>query len=112
MKCKIKKYKLKNDIKINDILNDGFEYSLNRRYLTKFTKLKGSIILYISIPLEDIYSFDFYKNIDVLDDDFCQPYMPFYDNYCKDVDDDSYLGEVIRRYNDEMDCIGIFEEAI
>lgn len=107
---KVKKYKLKNNLKIDDILSCGFEYSLDRKYLTKFVKLKGSIILYIKIPLVSLYSFDFYNDIDVLDDDFCQPYMPFYNSYDSEVNHKCYLMDVIHRYNEEMDSITIFEE--
>lgn len=109
---KVKKYKLKENIKVNDILNNGFEYSVDCKYVTKFITLKGPIILYIKIPLDNIYSFDFYNNIDVLDDNFCQPYTPFYDNYNSDIVNNKYLTIIVNRYNEEMDKISIFEEII
>lgn len=106
---KINKYKLRENIAINDILNNEFKYSLDRKYLTKIKTLCNNISLIISVPLFDIYSFDFYKDIDVIDDDFCQPYMPFYDNYNKDVLDRKFLMKLIKIYNEEMDQITIFE---
>lgn len=106
---KINKYKLKEKVAINDILDNGFEYSLDKKYLTKFKSLHDSITLTIKMPLVDIYSFDFYNDVDILDEDFLQPYMPFYDNYNKDVIDRKFLKSLIKRYNEEMDEITIFE---
>lgn len=109
---RIKQYKLTDNINVDDILNNGFKYHLNKRYLSKFITLKGSIILLITISLDDIYSFDFYDNTDVLDDDFCQPYMPFYDNYNNDIVDSGYLADVVNRYNEELSNISIFKEVV
>lgn len=108
---KIKRYKIKFDTSINEILNNGFEYNVNYKCLTKFVTLKDSIVLYIRIPLSDLYSFDDFNNVDILDDDFCQPYTPFYNNYEKEIINNAFLIDVIRKYNDEMDKITFLYEV-
>lgn len=106
---KVKSYKIKDDITIQNILDNGFEYSLDKKYLTKYIILKSDITLYIKIPLENILSFDDIKNIDVLDEEFLQVYHPFYHRNKEDVTDHKFLIDVIARYNEEMDKINIFE---
>lgn len=112
MAIKIKRYNIKEQVKIQDILDDGFNYSVDCKYLTKFTTLKESIVLCITIPLKDICSFNDYDDVDVLDDDFCQPYMPFYDNYKEENTSNNFLMNVVKRYNEEMDNIKIFKEDL
>lgn len=41
----------------------------------------------------------------VLDEDFCQPYMPFYEYINNTVNLFPYLQTVIKRYNDVMDSV-------
>ena len=110
IEMKINRYKIKFDTTINEILNNGFEYSVNYKCLTKFITLKNSIVLYIRIPLSEIYAFDDINNVDVLDDDFCQPYTPFYNNYDKDINvENKFLIDVVKRYNEEMNKITFLE---
>ena len=46
-----------------------------------------------------------------MDEDFGQPYTPFYgDNYGKDIDNFPVLEMVIAKYNRFMSSLGIFEE--
>ena len=107
---KVKSYKIKEDTTIQSILDNGFKYSLDKKYLTKYIILKSDITLYIKIPLENILLFDDINNIDVLDDDFCQPYTPFYNNYDKDISvGNKFLIDVIKRYNEEMNKITFLE---
>lgn len=106
---KVKSYKIKEDTTIQKILDNGFKYSLDKKYLTKYTTLKSDVVLYIKIPLTNILSFDDIDNIDVLDEEFLQTYYPFYDRYDEDVTDHKFLIDVIKRYNEEMDKINIFE---
>lgn len=106
---KVKSYKIKEDTTIQKILGNGFEYSLDKKYLAKYIVLKSDITLYIKIPLTNILSFDDIKNVDVLDEEFLQTYYPFYDRYEEDVTDHKFLINVIERYNEEMDKISVFE---
>lgn len=106
---KVKSYKIKEDTTIQNILDNGFEYSLDKKYLTKYIILKSDIALYIKIPLANILLFDDIDNIDVLDEEFLQIYHPFYARQKEDISDHKFLIDVITRYNEEMDKINIFE---
>lgn len=107
---RIKSYKIKENTTIQKILDNGFKYSINTKYLTKYIHLKSSIGLYVRIPLENIFSFNDLSNVDVLDDNFCQIYTPFFNSYDKDIDvGNKFLISVIERYNQEMDKITFLE---
>lgn len=100
----INSYKLKNNISINDLLKEGFDYSCDRKYLTKTTTLNNSIILWIRIALKD-----FTTKIEVLDDEFCQYYIPFYEYQNKEIKSFKSLNKVIDKYNSEMNKLKCFE---
>ncbi len=112
---RINTYKLKNGVSKEDLSKLGFrEGSWHSLYegtdcMSKFINLYDSIELHITIKTNPI-KFDDFEDTLVLDDDFCQPYTPFYgDNYKKDVKDFSFLEKVIDRYNQVMDSQGVFE---
>ncbi len=113
--AKANTYKLKEGITAEDLDKLGFykDYWLNedkdRDCMGKTMMLIGDMELnmYISI---DTMEFDDFKNVLVLDSDYCQPYTPFYgENYKKDITDFDFLEKVIDRYNQAMDLQGIFE---
>ena len=112
---KAKSYKLRDGVTKEDLENVGFASRKHYRYEGEF--MGNMITLTRDIEL-DIYieinpmKFDDFKNIEVMDFSFGQPYTPFYgDNYKKYINDLPYLQEVIKRYNEEMDNLGIFEEV-
>lgn len=108
MKEVIKRYQLKSGVTAEDLLLNGFTFSLDgvirdisaQRY-TYINYILEDIELIIEIGINENgkLSFDDYKNVLVLDDDFCQPYYPFYD----DVEGFEYLNDVIKKYNNLMD---------
>lgn len=51
------------------------------------------------------------ENILVIDDDFCQPYTPFYNNFEIDVINFSALEFVIEQYNKLLDSFPFLEEV-
>lgn len=99
-------YKLKENTSINDLLKNGFDYSINRRYLVKVVKLKDTIILWVEVSLND-----FTAKIAVLDDDYCQYYTPFYNYMDKKIKGFEFLNKVIDSYNCEMEKITCFEKS-
>lgn len=112
---KAKSYKLKEGIAEEDLKNVGFESRKHFRHEGEFI---GSMITLIGDIELDIYvqtdpiQFDDFENIEVMDSSFGQPYTPFYgDNYKKYINDFPYLQEVIKRYNEVMDGLKIFEEV-
>lgn len=90
----IKKFKLKENISINELLEDGFSYSCDCKYLSKILPLKQSIIVWLKV-----YLLDYTLKIEVLDDDFGQYYTPFYEYQSGENKTFDYLEKVIDRYN-------------
>lgn len=60
----------------------------------------------LNVGFNTVDDWDDFEYVLILDDDFGQPYTPFYgDNYGKEISDFEFLQKVIRRYNEEMDKI-------
>ena len=107
---KINRYKLKDGITIDNLKKIGFsEYDNEGNVLKQNFHLIDEIEVDIIIPT-DLVKFDDFKNIDILDMDFCQPYTPFYEYWNKEVTGFKFLEKVIKRYNEVMDSIGVFEK--
>ena len=111
---KAKSYKIKENITREDLLDAGFKdghWRCKEECVSKNIRLIGDIELDIYVQTDPI-QFDDFENIKVMDFAFGQPYTPFYgENYKKYINDSPYLQEVIKRYNEVMDGLGIFEEA-
>ena len=123
---KIKRFKLKDNVTRDDLIELGFrnggswikkdaELFLSRCFEYKETEFEYSISIFeysISIAFSsDINDWNDFDNVLVLDEDFCQPYTPFYgDNYGKDITDFPTLENTIFKYNEFMSSLGIFEE--
>lgn len=117
---KIKRYKLKRNITKDDLIALGFKNGGSwikkdaELFLCKIFNYRKTHFEYsINIAFaSDINNWNDFDNILILDEDFCQPYTPFYgDNYGKDIDNFPTLENVITNYNDLMDSLGIFEEV-
>lgn len=104
-RMKIKDYKLKKPVNISNLLEDGFNYSTDCKFLSKYIQLKGSIYLSIRAYLKD-YSVE----IDILDDDWCQYYIPFYEYKDNKIKSFKFLEQIIKAYHMEMDSLKSFEE--
>lgn len=114
---KIKRFKLKDNVTKDDLIALGFksggswikkdaELFLSRYFCYK--KFEYSIGIAFS---SDIYDWNDFDNVLVLDEAFCQPYTPFYsDNYGKDITDFPSLEDTILKYNEFMSGLDIFEE--
>ena len=75
-------------------------------------KREYEISIIISFDSSDLESWNDFDNVLVLDEDFCQPYTPFYgDNYKKEVSDFPFLEWVISEYNALFDSLPVFEKA-
>ena len=82
-------------------------------YITKFFCLpeydfEFSISIYFKDDIGDWNDFD---NVLVLDDDFGQPYTPFYTNYKKEVSNFPCLEHCIEKYNEFMDSFDFLCEV-
>ena len=75
----------------------------------------GDYIIYIGFPdfEEGLVEWDDFNFVLVLDDDFGQPYTPFYGkNYKKDIQDFPCLECVIEKYNEFMDSFDFLCEDL
>lgn len=116
---KVKRFKLKDNVTRDDLFSLGFkpggswvkedaELFLNKCFYHKKTDFEYSICIAFGPNINDWNDFD---NVLILDEDFCQPYTPFYgNNDGKDIEDFPTLENVISKYNDFMNGLGIFEE--
>ena len=103
----IKQFKLKENITIDELIKDGFSYSCDYKYLSKTIPLEQTILAWIKVSLKD-YSL----SIDVIDDDYCQYYTPFYEYQEGNNKVFDFLAKVINRYNYELSKSNvIIEEA-
>ena len=112
---RIKRYVLRENVNSDDLDKLKFKSGSwqiaekDKLVMSKCIPLFDSIELHITIPLEK--EFDDFDDILVLDNDFCQPYTPFYgENYGREIEGFKFLERVIERYNQAMDGLGIFEE--
>ena len=116
---KIKRFKLKDGITKEKLVSLGFKdggswiKEDSELYLCEYfedRKIDFEYSINISFSL-NINDWDDYDNVLVLDEDFLQPYTPFYyDNYGKDITNFPVLESVIAKYNEFMSGLGIFEE--
>lgn len=108
----IKRYnlKIKNKEELISILNRlGFKEGswLNKykekKVMSKMFMLTNDIELHITIDIENCIYDDIEDNL-VLDNNFCQPYTPFYESDKLDFRN-PFLGKVIKAYNRTMDSL-------
>ena len=117
---KIKRFKLKGDVTRSQLealgartggswIKGDAELFLGKGVYYKPTRFEYSIGIAFGPDIHDWNDFD---NVLVLDEDFGQPYTPFYgDNYGKDITDFPTLENVIMNYNEFMSGLGIFAES-
>ena len=75
----------------------------------------GDFSIYIGFPdfEKGLVEWDDFSFVLVLDDDFGQPYTPFYgENYKKDIQDFPCLELVIEKYNEFMDSFDFLCEDL
>lgn len=114
--AKAKSYKLKDGITAECLLDTGFKEGYwnykDGKCVSKRIQLMGNMELELFIKTNPM-NFDDFENVIVMDSAFGQPYIPFYgDNYKQMIEGGDYLSEVVKRYNEEMDKLNIFEEVI
>ena len=116
MKPEIKKYILNDNLTINILKKNNFKEGgfIKKIPFPKYyyyKKLIDDIELHIEISVnnDEIFIFNDFDNIIVLDDSFCQPYTPFYES----KKGFPFLNKVIIEYNNAMDELvekGILKE--
>lgn len=112
MAAQINRYKLIEEIRLDDLKSLGFKnggsWINNKCEVFKAIPLANDIELNIGYSGKDDWNdFDF---VLVLDDEFGQPYTPFYgDNYGKVITNFKTLQKIIQRYNEEMDKLSFIK---
>lgn len=117
---KAKSYKLKYVPTVDQLSAAGFRPGgtwIHKEALMFATRCfdlpKTNCELSVSICfLPDLDVWDDFNNILVLDEEFGQPYTPFYsENYKKDIKGFPVLESCIRQYNDFLDSFDFLEEV-
>ena len=111
---KAKSYKLKYVPTVQQLRDAGFRPggSWMHENAFMFAERRFAHKLSVSICfLPDLDVWDDFNNILVLDEEFGQPYTPFYsENYKKDIKYFPVLESCIRQYNDFLDSFDFLEE--
>ena len=84
-------------------------------FTREFPDSCGDFSIYIGFPdfENGLAEWDDFNYVLVLDDDFGQPYTPFYgENYKKDIQDFPCLEFVIEKYNEFMDSFDFLCEDL
>ena len=75
-------------------------------------KCEYEISIIVAFDSSNMESWNDFDNVLVLDEDFCQPYTPFYgDNYKKDVSGFPFLEWGIGEYNALFDALTVFDKV-
>lgn len=116
---KIKRFKLRDSVTKKELIALGFKSG--GTWIVKNAELfKCKIFEYRSIDFEysiniafsnNVSEWNDFDNVLILDEEFLQPYTPFYgNNFGKEITNFPALEHVIQNYNKFMSELGIFEE--
>lgn len=115
---KIKRYKLKDGITREQLLKYGFkeggiwikkDAELFLAHCFEYKAINFEFSINIAFSTSEWNDFD---NVLILDEDFCQPYTPFYGkNYDKEIINFPALEYVIEKYNEFMSGLSFLEEV-
>lgn len=119
--CRIHSFALKKNVTMDDIrksvkIQDGGSWIHKESAYFFRETLEDSIELNIAFP-EDLSKWNDYDYILILDDDFCQPYTPFYsylDTNMDGIEDDNhkfseFFLRVVEKYNKVMGSLDFLE---
>ena len=116
---KIKRYSIKKEVVVDDIIaaggkeggtwiNKESKFLLSKYCYYKPTDFEFSINIAFK---QDIKDWDDFENVLVLDEDFCQPYTPFYGkNFGADIFNFPTLEYCVEQYNKFMDSLPFLVE--
>lgn len=105
---KINRYYINPNTKKEDLIDVGFKsggsWIIDDAVLFKTYDICNNISISIAFT-ENILDFNDFDNILVIDEDFGQPYTPFYgDNYGKDIKN-KFIQKIIIGYNKFLDSL-------
>lgn len=111
---RIKRYSIRDGTTIEDIKaaggRDGGTWinKESKLFISKYCEYKPTQFEFsIGIAFKDnLADWNDFDNVLVLDEDFCQPYTPFYgENFGKDITNFPTLENCIEQYNQFMDSL-------
>lgn len=109
-KLKIKRYKLRYPADVSDIPeSEHLSYVHPEAVRGKIKYLVGEIAVTVTFPA-DLYDWNDFDFVIVLDEDFGQPYTPFYHYMNGEINLFPFLEKVIRKYNEFMSSLPFLEE--
>ena len=110
MSVKIKRFKLKDGADVSEVPLTPHMTYVHKDAVRGFYKwLADSVEVNIAFP-QDLSEWNDFDFVLVLDEDFCQPYTPFYDflnGYTKLF---PFLAKVVKAYNAVMESLPYLEE--
>ena len=107
---KIKRFKLKENADVSSVpLREHMTYVHKDAVRGFFKTLKGSVSLNVAFP-QDLPEWNDFDFVLVFDEDFCQPYTPFYNFLNGDTKPFPFLAEVVKAYNEVMESLPYLEE--
>lgn len=108
---KIKRFRLKPDADISSVPESKYLSYIHKDCVRGFFKSLGyGITLDIGFP-EDLSKWDDFDYVLVLDEDFGQPYGPFYHYMGNKISAFPALLEIVNAYNREMSKLEYLEET-
>ena len=112
---KIKRFKLKENVTEDDLIQLRFQQggsfvNENAKWL-KFKTLDNFVSVNLTFP-EYLQDWNDFVYVLLLDEDFGQPYSPFYNYFLVDAKEGPpALNNIVYQYNKFMEELGLFEEA-
>ncbi len=112
MAQKIKRFRLKPDADVSSVPEKVLTYVHKDAIRGFWHTLKDEITVNIVFP-ENLAEWNDFDYILVLDEDFGQPYTPFY-NFLNWPEKGSfpYLGNIVKAYNEFMSSLPYLEEVV
>jgi len=111
MPAKIKRFRLKPNADISSVPENSHLSFVNKKATRGFWKpLRGSVDVNIAFP-EDLSEWNDFEYVLVLDNDFGQPYLPFYSYLNREINCFKFLAGVVEEYNSLMESLPYMEEV-
>ena len=103
---RVKHYELIKDVTIDMLKEDGFTVTFDNNYIYKKVLFEKNIVLWIGIKVKD-----FSTSIEILDEDFLQPYIPFYKYIDGEIELFPFLNRIIEGYHSILDNLKCFKKV-
>lgn len=116
---RIKRFKLRDGVTEEKLIKYGCKQGgtwvtenaiLFTRKWDKFKPTHFEFTIYVTFN-KDVQDWNDYDNVLILDEDFCQPYEPFYLHYNEEVENFPTLEYLVEKYNEYMSSLPFLVET-